>query len=179
MSVSEGRIEGRANRPGEPRFAVRKPLRHDVPSWVKLGSLYFITVCCADRTGQPLLQGSTAAKLTDSARHLHQIGRWYAQLFLVMPDHVHGLVAVPPQTTLGAQVAAWKGYTRKAHGVRWQERFFDHRLRSDEALEEKANYIRLNPVRAGLVASPQDWPHVFSAADCAGVGSAGTPRPTC
>lgn len=34
---------------------------------------------------------------------------------------------------------------------RWQRDFFDHRLRSIESAAEKAQYIRMNPVRAGLV----------------------------
>jgi hypothetical protein len=39
--------------------------------------------------------------------------------------------------------------------------FFDHRVRSEESLEEKACYIRLNPVRAGLITCPDDWPYFW------------------
>jgi len=153
-------------------------MNHGVPFRVQPGFLNFITICAKDRARRPLLKGDLAKELIDTVRHLHAAGRWYAQLFLVMPDHVHGLVAVPTNSKLSTQVAAWKGFTAKKLGVEWQERFFEHRMRSNESMEEKAHYIRMNPVRAGLVASPQDWPHVFSAADCAGGGSAGTPRPT-
>jgi hypothetical protein len=41
------------------------------------------------------------------------------------------------------------------------ERFFEHRLQGDESLDEKAGYILENPVRAGLVAKPEDWPYRF------------------
>ena len=41
----------------------------------------------------------------------------------------------------------------------WQRRFFDHVLRSDESYAEKWNYVRENPVRAGLVKSADDWPY--------------------
>jgi len=37
------------------------------------------------------------------------------------------------------------------HGPVWQEEFFDHVLRSNDSLAEKADYICQNPVRAGLV----------------------------
>jgi hypothetical protein len=39
----------------------------------------------------------------------------------------------------------------------WQREFFDHVLRSRESYSEKWNYIFDNPLRAGLVSSPDDW----------------------
>jgi putative transposase len=41
----------------------------------------------------------------------------------------------------------------------WQPGFFDHVLRSDESYAQKWEYVRDNPVRAGLVASWQEWPY--------------------
>jgi putative transposase len=41
----------------------------------------------------------------------------------------------------------------------WQPGSFDRLLRSDESAEEKWQYIRENPVRAGLVEKWQDWPY--------------------
>jgi putative transposase len=41
----------------------------------------------------------------------------------------------------------------------WQRGFFDHLLRGSESYSEKWNYVRENPVRAGLVASADDWPY--------------------
>jgi REP element-mobilizing transposase RayT len=43
----------------------------------------------------------------------------------------------------------------------WQEESFDHVLRSNESLMEKANYICQNPVRAGLVRSIADYPWLW------------------
>jgi hypothetical protein len=39
----------------------------------------------------------------------------------------------------------------------WQRGFFDHLLRSSESYSEKWNYVRENPVRAGLVSHANDW----------------------
>src|SRR5437762_10962434 len=44
---------------------------------------------------------------------------------------------------------------------RWQEGCFDRLLRSDESLSEKWEYLRQNPVRAGLVKHLEDWPYQF------------------
>jgi len=48
--------------------------------------------------------------------------------------------------------------------VMWQEGYFDHRLRADERgtqVSAKMNYIRQNPVAAGLCARAEDWPWVI------------------
>jgi putative transposase len=42
----------------------------------------------------------------------------------------------------------------------WQKTFFDHLLGSAESYSEKWNYVRENPVRAGLVAKAEDWPYM-------------------
>jgi putative transposase len=172
--IENERALGRARPPDEP--PQRKPLGHTVPSWVKAGSVFFITICAARRGRDDLTRDDIALKLIQTVRHLHVKGDWFARLFLVMPDHVHGLFSFPATTSLADRISSWKAYTAKNLNVQWQDRFFDHRLRSDESLEEKAAYIRRNPVRAELVKAPELWPFVFDA--FADDGSSGTPRPT-
>jgi hypothetical protein len=41
----------------------------------------------------------------------------------------------------------------------WQPGSFDRLLRSDESAEQKWQYIRQNPVRAGLVQEWSEWPY--------------------
>jgi putative transposase len=41
----------------------------------------------------------------------------------------------------------------------WQEDYFDRYLRSAESYGQKWQYVRNNPVRAGLVRCPEDWPY--------------------
>ena len=55
-------------------------------------------------------------------------------------------------------------FSRAKNRIEWQEGFFDHRLRDDERgeqLQAKVNYIRQNPVVAGLCASIEEWPWVI------------------
>ena len=75
-----------------------------------------------------------------------------------MPDHVHTLLSFPGEASMSRTIGDWKKYQSKQLGVLWQKNFFDHRLRNDEAWIEKAHYIRMNPVRAGLCVSPELWP---------------------
>ena len=44
-------------------------------------------------------------------------------------------------------------------GRAWQAGFFDHVLRNGESYGEKWNYVRMNPVRAGLVEQVEEWPY--------------------
>jgi hypothetical protein len=39
----------------------------------------------------------------------------------------------------------------------WQGRFFDRALRTVKEYNEKVEYLRLNPVKAGLVGRVEDW----------------------
>ena len=75
-----------------------------------------------------------------------------------MPDHVHLIVAVPRDRSLAVCIGGWKRYLARTHGIRWQANFFDHRLRNASEEAGKREYIRLNPVRKGLAATPADWP---------------------
>lgn len=84
--------------------------------------------------------------------------------YCLMPNHVH-LIAVP-ETKEGLKSAigeAHRRYTRRINfrkgwrGHLWQGRF------SSFIMEEKyllacTKYVELNPVRAGLVKKPEEWP---------------------
>jgi REP element-mobilizing transposase RayT len=74
-----------------------------------------------------------------------------------MPDHLHLLASGSPTASpLGLWIKALKAYVSQRR-VRWQLGFFDHVIRSDESEAEKWEYIRQNPVRAGLVPKAEDW----------------------
>lgn len=78
-----------------------------------------------------------------------------------MPDHLHALITFPKDGEFTKVLTNWKEIVAKRTTTRWQRDFFDHRLRSDESLQEKANYIREDPVRKGLVTRPEDWKFVW------------------
>ena len=116
---------------------------------------YFITVCAENRIGNPLLP--VAEAVLESVRKRNEQGVWYAKTVVVMPDHVHMLVMFPVVVGIATVVGNWKRYLARAHGVRWQANFFDHRIRNAEEEAEKFEYIRINPVKRGLCATPDEW----------------------
>jgi REP element-mobilizing transposase RayT len=82
-----------------------------------------------------------------------------------MPDHLHLLVAIDSDAILSNLIRDFKRITAKKANIRWQRNFFDHRLRHDESEDEKAEYIRQNPTRAGLIGSDACWPYMIDAND--------------
>ena len=139
----------------------RRWLYHVPPAWAG-DSTYFITLRCQTRGSNQLCIASVAEKLLAAVRHYHDAHRWHVSLWLLMPDHLHALVSCPRDESLTKLIAAWKRFTALKAGIEWQKGFFDHRLRADESFEEKAHYIRENPVRKWLAATPESWPHQWS-----------------
>jgi REP element-mobilizing transposase RayT len=78
-----------------------------------------------------------------------------------MPDHLHAILSFARDESMSGVIRDWKRFHARTNHVMWQEGYFDHRLRADERgtqLSEKINYIRQNPVIAGLCTTAQDWP---------------------
>jgi REP element-mobilizing transposase RayT len=139
----------------------RKWLRHDVPAWVAEDAIYFVTINCQRRGVNQLCHDDIGAALLESARFYHR-RRWWVHVWLLMPDHLHALLSFSREEIMINAVASWKRYTARTLRIEWQDGFFDHRLRNDENLLAKSEYIRMNPVRSGLINDPDRWPFMFS-----------------
>ena len=140
----------------------RKWLFHELPPWVSPDtSNYFITICCQHRGTNQLCLAPVGDALLAAARTYHDLHQWCPSLFLLMPDHIHMLVSFGREHHMIEVTGGLKRYISRHHGIVWQRNFFEHRLRSDESIEEKAAYIMDNPVRAGLVQEASAWPYVL------------------
>jgi hypothetical protein len=136
-------------------------LYHATPSWVSTGARFHIRVRSAAQHAD-LTSSTVAAELIIAARRYHDLGHWWCELFLLMPDHAHAIVAFPPAVAMTITLAGWKRGTSRFQHVAWQEGFFDHRLRSDAESAEKWQYIRRNPVVKNLCVSQNEWPWWWS-----------------
>ena len=137
-------------------------LHHAVPDWVEPGALFHIRIAVDRKKQRAALTTSLIAEsLLDSAKFYESQCRWYITAFLLMPDHLHALVSFQRDESMSRVIGEWKHFQTHEHGIIWQEGYFDHRLRDDERGEQlsaKINYIRQNPVAAGLCAKAEDWP---------------------
>jgi len=84
--------------------------------------------------------------------------------YVVMPNHVH--VLLDPWLPLSRITGGIKGVSaRDANAALgrigkpfWQDESFDHWMRSEIEFHRIRSYIERNPVAAGLVKKPEEWP---------------------
>ena len=143
---------------------MHKHLRRLERVWIEQ-PIYFVTTCTELR--KPVFACEQVAAILvkewQTARDRH---RWAIGRYVIMPDHVHFFCAPELDAKpLSIFIGFWKEWTSKGIkralelvGPVWQEEFFDHLLRSFESYSQKWDYVRENPVRAGLVAKADDWP---------------------
>jgi len=133
------------------------------------GRIYLVTSCCQQR--RKLFSASyLASTLCDQFPHQDKLDGRLTLAFVVMPDHFHWLVQLTSDVLLCEVVNSMKGRSARAinlaRGSResvWQAGFHDRALRNTDDLQVMANYLIHNPVRAGLVPVPQEYPYWWSA----------------
>ena len=85
-----------------------------------------------------------------------------------MPDHVHLLVegqrddADLKKFIAHAKQSSGFEFGKRKEGRLWQRYGYEHVLRDEEDTRAIAAYILENPVRAGLAANVDDYPHISS-----------------
>jgi len=125
--------------------------------------LYFVTFCTYRRrpflATQAVHEAFTRFGETAYSTHNIAVGR-----YVIMPDHLHLFVCGSVEFQLGRWISMLKQVLGKTVSYKgddpvWQRGFFDHVLRSQESYGQKWNYVRDNPVRAGLAVDPNEWPY--------------------
>src|SRR5438552_1826940 len=122
--------------------------------------IYFLTVCVIPRRN--VLANDDAWRAL--CQTLKRLDKWNTYCVLMMPDHIH-LLAAPIERELS--VAAFLKWLKRwfnelydfPRPCRWQSGGFDRLLRTSESIHDKWNYVRENPVLAGLVQHWKQWPY--------------------
>jgi putative transposase len=139
--------------------------------WYGGGDLHFITSSCYQR--KPFFdfasQRDLFLKIFEEVRQKYE---FQVVGYVVMPEHVHLLIGEPDDGTVAIIMQVLKQRISRqcpAHGRShlpedadplpfWYPRSYDFNVFSEKKLAEKLDYIHWNPVRRGLVASPEQWP---------------------
>jgi putative transposase len=108
----------------------------------------------------PKIAAMVVGSLRDGEQNFH---RYTLHAFVVMANHVHLLVT--PRVIARQWLGPLKGFT--AHeGIRilglqatpfWQAESFDHLVRSEQEFVRIHRYIEQNPVKAGVVTTPEEF----------------------
>ena len=138
------------------------------------GDWHFITCSCYHRL--PFL--GSAAHRDLFLKILEQVRQKYDCAvfgYVVMPEHFHLLVTEPRIKTLWVMMQVLKQRVsrqrrrRQGRSVQtipsevdiapafWLPRYYDFNVYSREKRIEKLRYMHRNPVKRGLVASPEEW----------------------
>jgi putative transposase len=125
-------------------------------------TVIFLTMCVSKR--RPLLARPEMVALLLEC--WGRAGYWRVGRWVIMPDHLH-LFCAPaswPPTPFPAWVRFWRNLaTRRWPNQKetpiWQRDFFDRRLRRGESYHQKWLYLWENPIKAGMVKRPEDWPY--------------------
>ena len=139
------------------------------------GHAHFVTFSCYRR--RRLLDHDRAKKVVLgvlNSQLSRQDGRCVG--FVVMPEHVHTVVWFPRPDQISHFMKQWKQRSsiqikrlirsllvRYAETIDltepfWQAGYEDFHLFTRRKVEEKLASMHRNPVRAGLVGKPEDWP---------------------
>ncbi|MFN2579048.1 MAG: transposase [Pyrinomonadaceae bacterium] len=130
-------------------------------SWPRI---YFVTVVAENRKPK-FLDERVAMATVNCLRKLRIEFHFNVYVYCLMPDHFHALIGPGDSgRTLGGLCGGFKNlstreYWRWHDGKLWQRQFFDHILRNGEDFDQTLDYIRMNPVRRGLVERAEDWPY--------------------
>jgi len=86
--------------------------------------------------------------------------------FVVMPNHIHLLLSIDDDHTIGRAMQMVKGgfsHAPRETGPKrtavWQPSYYEHRVRDAEEYDRMRAYIHANPVRRGLVQTANDYPY--------------------
>ena len=142
----------------------RKSLPHEVPPHISPnpeGDVFFITIGCKQRGTNQLTKDEIWKAILETLLLRESKGEIQIRLVLAMPDHLHGLFIFHGVKPMKQVIRDFKSWMAKTQGIKWERDFFDHRLRSWESARQKGEYIRENPVRAGLLEIREEWEYVY------------------
>jgi REP-associated tyrosine transposase len=139
--------------------------RRNLPHLEVRGATYFVTFRCQRYVQLP----NRARDLIMAAIEACDGKSIDLDAVVVMPDHAHAVFRLIEPHRLSAVLRLIKGRSARQvnhllpqkHRLKpvplWMQESFDHIVRDEAELEEKIEYIRLNPVRLGLVAKPEEY----------------------
>jgi putative transposase len=127
---------------------------------------YLVTAVTAQR--RSIFQvTATAELLQQTIFDYRSQGRFHLHAFVIMPDHFHALITPAPNVSLEKALQFIKGgfsFRLKSKLDVWMRSFNESQIMNEEKFINCARYIEENPVRRGLVRSPNEYR--FSSAGC-------------
>jgi putative transposase len=143
-----------------------KPARQSDTAAVRgIARTFFVTSKTAPNLAV-LRSERMALLMIDVLRSYVAAGKSVLHDFIVMPDHIHLLVTLDQLITIEKAMQLIKGgfsYRAKKEigykGEVWQRGFSEVRILDRQSFLNHRDYINQNPVKAGLIDSPEKFPY--------------------
>lgn len=126
------------------------------PHPIQNDALFFVTTNCKNRT--PVFRNDVYAReAIDALYRVQEQHPFFLHGFVIMPDHCHFLLFVDANESISTIIGCYKMAVSFGIGIGsiWQPRFH---VRLPENAAAVLHYIHQNPVKAGLVDRPEDYP---------------------
>jgi len=142
--------------------------RKQIDSWIDAGH------------GSCILRNPAIAEMVQASFLTFDSQRYRLLAWVVMPNHVHTLFQPMNGWTVAKIVAAWKKFTARrirdaqrdsggstlgtpisrlaATTPVWHREYWDRYIRDETHFQRAVEYVHFNPVKANLVATPEEWP---------------------
>ncbi len=141
--------------------------------------IYFVTTNIRYR--KDFFRDENIAKVVEQSIWWKRRSQYIIYAYVVMLDHLHALFQ-PTKGNISRIMKSIKEnasrdinkFIQTSHSgdgavaamrgeevFRWQKGFYDHVIKDDRDLINHVEYIRYNPVRAGLCKIPEDYPFLF------------------
>lgn len=138
----------------------RKDPHHEIIALPGKPTVVFITLCCTN-PNLAWVASPTVHELLQSI--WREATAWKIARYVLMPEHLHFL-AFPGQIDYPFRrwMSYWKREFTIAHKCpqeKFETDYWDITIRSSAHYEERCQYMRMNPVKRGLVADPAEWPY--------------------
>jgi putative transposase len=121
---------------------------------------YLVTAVTAQR--RSLFQVKATAELLErTILDYRGQGKFLLHAFVIMPDHFHALITPAPDVSLEKAMQFIKGgfsFRLKSNLDVWMRSFNESQILSEEKFMNCVRYIEDNPVRRGLVSTPEAYP---------------------
>ena len=122
---------------------------------------YLITSVTAQR--RSLFQATANAELLrQTIFDYREQAKFLLHAFVFMPDHFHAIITPAPEVSLEKAVQFIKGgfsFRYKSKLDVWMRGFNESQILTEDKFRNTVRYIEQNPVRLGLVLSPEEYPY--------------------
>jgi putative transposase len=146
--------------------AMAQPSRNAAPEDILRPARTFFATTRTSMGRRFLQSDRNAGLLIDVLRSLALEHKFKLHDFVIMPDHVHVLLTVHDGMTIEKAMQLIKGRfsfrVKKEFGMLgevWQRGFSEVQVMNSESFEQHRAYFAGNPVKAGLVGSPEEYPY--------------------